>query len=290
MAENAWTNVSIVESIYQMCKQQDQTYSGSFIDDDTGERGVWAMVTDGHGTDTCINYLRSITQDMLNKIVGSTMPVENLANEFNNKSSISYYESTGATMCLVKIYTDRIVFINSGDSQAAMYKNGVLEFITEQHNSFNPKERARLEAKYPGFEYRAANNIEVFDNDKLCGITGQYALFNGINLLATTQALGHHNMTGFAPDITTFVFEPEDKIQIIICSDGFWDMVNKNNPQEILSFANKTAEELSQFAVARWRQTWNMYNTKEDEEPSYVGTFTESNYDDVCAVKIDINP
>ena len=110
-------NIEIDMGLVQLCKGQDQTYSGVFIDEETGEEGKWAMVTDGHGTNTCINFLRKIKQEKLNEIVGKQSPVETMAKYVNENAHIQKMESSGATMCLVKIYKDnKIAKIRTSDS------------------------------------------------------------------------------------------------------------------------------------------------------------------------------
>jgi len=55
--------VIIKESIEQMDKFQDQTYSGNGIDIKSGKNFKYAMITDGHGKNDCIDILRNISKD-----------------------------------------------------------------------------------------------------------------------------------------------------------------------------------------------------------------------------------
>jgi len=270
-----------------MDKGQDQTYSGVFQDEETGEEGYWGLITDGHGTNKCIEFLRSIPQETLNGIVGSKTPVENLASHINRNITIHTNESSGATMCLVKIYKDRIMVINCGDSQACVYKNGEQVFLSYEHNYYNEKERQRLEKM--STKYQNSNNIEVITETKLCGVPSHYALFPPNLALASTQALGHNGRTGYAPDITVISYETGDSLQVIIGSDGFWDMILKGNISEMNSFASKTGEQLVQFAVGRWLQEWEMYIDKTTTVFEKCA-FDRNECDDVSIVKIDITP
>ena len=229
MATNAETHVvSIGESVEQMCKLQDQSYSGNFVDDDTGEIGKWAMITDGHGTNTCIRFLREIPNDIMSRFIGTNNPVITLSKYVNNRAGIRIYECSGATMCLLKVYSDRVVCFNCGDSQAAIYKNGKLEFLSVEHNWFNPREKQRLYMMYQNIRFIQGNNIEVASENKLISAYSEYACFPYSNIrLALTQAIGHCGRTGYAPDITTIHFEPNDTVNVVIGSDGFWDMLMK---------------------------------------------------------------
>jgi len=277
---------SINESAEQLSACQDQTFQGDFIDESTGETGKWAMVTDGHGSDICINFIRSIP---LNHFMGKPNPVEALAEHINLNADIPHFECSGSTICLVKVYSDRVVCINAGDSQAAVYKNGELVFMTEEHNPSNKKERERLET-IPGFRYLSSNNIKVVSPTQLRGITTEYACWPDGLKLAITQALGHNSRTGLAPDVTTIYYDQTDALQVVIGSDGLWDMVNKDDPEELNAFATMTSDQVVTFATNRWKQMWDM--APEDTPDTWTKSrFTRScDFDDVCAVKIDIAP
>lgn len=279
--------ISITESLEQMDKGQDQTYSGVFRDEETDEEGQWGLITDGHGTNKCIDFLRSIPQTTLNEIVGSKTPVENLAAHINRNASIPIHESSGATMCLAKVYKDRVMVINCGDSQACVYKNGEQVFLSEEHTCSNEKERQRLEKM--GIKYQPSGNIEVVAETKLCGVSSQYAVFPPNFTLASTQSLGHNGRTGYDPDVTMIPYEPGDTIQVVIGSDGFWDMIIKGNNSEMNSFASKTSDELLKFSVGRWLQEWEMYRDK-TTKIFHKCAYTRNQCDDVSVVKIDIIP
>jgi len=282
-------NVSIKSSVEKMCKGQDQGYHGIFIDDETGETGKWGMITDGHGSNTCINYLRRIPQNELNKALGTPSPGETLFKMVNQFSNVWSQECSGATMCLVKIYTDRVVCINIGDSQAAIYKNGELVFLTETHDGFNEKDIARLKKENPSIDFYASQTIEITGDGKMYSVPSRYVIHNSNITLALTQALGHCGITGCAPDTTTIPYGSEDTVRVIIGSDGFWDMVAQKDSAEVLSFADKSSDELLKLALDRWLQPWEMCRDRE------VGTFETGSFrkeecDDVGVVKIDIVP
>jgi hypothetical protein len=282
-------NVSIDSSVEEMCKGQDHAYHGIFIDEDTGETGKWGMITDGHGSNTCINYLRSIPQIDMNKVMGNASPAEALFKMVNRFAEIWSREVSGATMCLVKIYRDRVVCINVGDSQAAVYKNGELAFITETHDSFNEKEIARLNKENPNIDFYVSQSIEITTDGKMHSVPSRYVIHNTNITLALTQALGHCGITGCAPDTTTIPYGPEDTVRIVIGSDGFWDMVVQKDAAEVLSFGDKSSDELLKFSVDRWLQPWEMCRDREAGKFE-TGSFRKEECDDVGVLKIDIVP
>jgi len=282
-------SVSIGNSVRQMCKRQDQAYQGIFIDEETGEKGKWAMITDGHGNDKCIAYLRSIPQAELDKVVGLKNPAETLFAMVNKNVLLRLHESSGATLNLVKVYSDRLVCINMGDSQAAVYKNGELVFLTEFHDSSNPVERQRLMKENPSVGYFPSKSCVVTTDGKMYQADAEYIHHTSYVILALTQALGHRGVTGCAPTTTTISYGPEDTVRVVIASDGFWDMVAENAPEEKLRFADMSSDELLNFAVDRWLQPWDMYMNR-DKPEFQTCSYTTNECDDVCVVKIDILP
>jgi serine/threonine protein phosphatase PrpC len=282
-------NINIDMGVAQLSKGQDQTYRGVFIDEDTGEHGKWAMVTDGHGSNTCINFLRSIRPEKLNEIIGKTAPVEYLAKYINENANIRKFESSGATMCLVKIYKNRILCINCGDSRVMVLKNDKKVFFSKEHNSFNLNERRRIEACYPGVKIEKTINIKIVSETKMIGIIGEYIDFPSGTCLMMSQALGHNGNTGYSPDYETIYYKENDKLKIIIGTDGLWEMVLKDNENEISRIAKMSCKDLLDFAVKRWLQEWEMY--KDIEAESYVKcSYKEHECDDVGIVTVDIVP
>lgn len=284
--------IYITSALKQMCKHQDQTYQGIFKDADTGEEGRWGMITDGHGTSSCIRFLRGISQEKLDEIMGTLHPVENLAELINVSGFVSMFENSGATMCLVKVYNDRIVCINAGDSQAAVYRNGKLEFLSQEHTPNCPSERARLNQNFPGIKYTICPNIQVIQSDSLIQIESEYAIWPSKLTLACTQALGHRGQTGFAPDVTVIPYGPGENIQVVIGSDGLWDIVLKENQEEIELLGSQSSQEIVDFARDRWMQEWNQAPLPlEGEERVFIKCrYVESETDDIGVVKIDIVP
>ena len=152
--------VSIEERIQQMDKFQDQTYSGEGIDIKSGKPFKYAMVTDGHGTNACINILRGISKSEMAIILGGEDPVRVLAEYIDSKTQ-SIAKVSGATMCLAKIFDDNIECINCGDSQVAIFKDGALVHLSKEHNYENVEERTRLLAMNAGITFEESRGIKV---------------------------------------------------------------------------------------------------------------------------------
>ena len=226
-------NFKITSKINQLSKGQDHIY----IDDTydlSGEKCSICVVFDGHGDDKVINFISSIPTIQMNKLLIEPNPVETLANYINENVVYNKNSSSGSTMCMVKIYSNRIECINCGDSQVAIYKNGSLHFISKEHNYKNKKERKRLISDNVNFI--ESGNIKMVNTNTLISVYSEYAewdLPNRYMKLACTQALGHNNMTGYNPDYTTIPLTIEDTFKVIIGSDGLWDMVMVENETDV---------------------------------------------------------
>lgn len=279
--------VVIEERIQQMDKFQDQTYSGEGIDIKSGEAFKYAMVTDGHGKNDCINCLRKITKNDMSLILSQEDPVQVLAEYIHSK--INIYNSGGATMCFAKIFDDHIDCINCGDSKIVVFKDGALVHLSKEHNWENDEERTRLLAMNPNITFEKSRGIKVFSETKLLGSYSEYVVWPDGQRLACTQALGNNMKTGYAPDCVSIPIEPGSTYKVLIGSDGVWDMVMKDIPEDILRFASMTADEVLTFIKDRWLQEWDMAPL-DSPEKTKKGKYQTWDCDDISLVLVDIIP
>ena len=278
--------VTVSTCIQQMHKSQDQTYEGTSVDDATGETFHYGMVTDGHGGDGCIQYLRSLSQQKLAEIIGKRNPVETMA-EIVNKNVKGAF-CGGATMCLAKVYKDRIECINCGDSRVAIFKNGELIYLSNEHNWENQEERDRIIAK-GGITFTPSRHIKIINKTQMVSKYSEYAKWESDNtMLACTQALGSNGKTGYAPDHEIIPIIPGESYKVVIGSDGIWDMIIYEDIEDITQLANMNATEGVTFIISRWLQEWEMQEIGETE--FYKARYTRNQCDDVCMVAMDITP
>ena len=281
--------MTISSSTNQLCKCQDYTYIDD-ITDIVGEECKVCIVFDGHGNSAVINFIRSIPNNTMNKLISVKNPVENLAKYININLVYNKNIVTGSTMCLVKIYSNRIECVNCGDSQVAIFKNGSLEYMNKEHNFSNEKERERLKDTV---NYIPSNNIKMVEIDKLISVYSEYIEWespNGEILLACTQALGHNGITGYDPEYKTIPIIAGDKYKIIIGSDGLWDMVMVNNESDMKKLSTKNADELMDQTTNRWLQKWNMQDVLNNNPDIRECNFTSKQCDDVAIIVADIIP
>jgi serine/threonine protein phosphatase PrpC len=279
--------VSLSEFMQGMDKFQDHTYIGDSKDEETGEAFKYAMVTDGHGADICTNILLSTSLDKIAEMVGKNDPVGTVAEYINSRIPKFCQLGTGATMCLVKVYKDRIVCINSGDSQAYVYCDGDLVFKTKEHTAFNEEEVARLKAMNPDIDFTSSNSFNVVSENRLVQCSSKYVHWPDGQRLAPTQALGHGGRTGYAPDKTTIPIEAGRSYQVIVGSDGIWDMMVKDSVEDAERLWGLDAAEVVRFARDRWLQEWEMV-TFANPDRVIRNSFKPSECDDMCASVVQI--
>lgn len=279
--------VDMNAKINQLSKKQDYIIIEQAIDK-TGELFNWCAVFDGHGSDDCIRFIREIPLETMSEFIISDRPIENLAKYINNNLKLRV--CSGSTMCLIKIYQNRIVCINCGDSQAAIYKNGNLEFISEEHSFKNKKEKIRLANNV---SYVASSDIKMADVNTLISVYSEYIEWDNIEnytKLACSQALGHNGITGCVPDTVIIPITHGDKYKIIVGSDGLWDMVIKENKQDMLQLYDMDADSIMKQTTERWLQQWMMLDVLNNDPTIHYATYNPQQCDDIALVVADIIP
>ena len=245
----------------------------------------WILVLDGHGTNKCIDFLK--TYEWNDIVLREKEPLKYIRTQFVKFRQIGYdFSRSGSTFSLVEIYKNKIRCTNIGDSQTAVFKNNELVYINKKHNLQNELERNRVKYKLdqnnPSIKYEQhtiieENQLYFFDID-------YYAVFmNGLTL-TVTQALGHNNYLDCIPEIQTIYYnnindnnDNNDKIKIVIGSDGFWDMISleKKRFNDIQDLLTLNSQELSEIVEKRWKQTWNCTHLGETHAVNF------SNIDDI---------
>ena len=283
---NKEEKIIITEHIRQLCKGQDYTISGETIYNN--EKIKYAAVFDGHGTNSVINFIRQMTKEKMNEIMATKCPGTALYNYINASYICKPNESSGSTMCLARIFLNYIEIINIGDSRAVIFKNNKIEFISQEHNYDNISEyyRIKKENKFKYFEN--TYNIKMIAQNLLESTIKKFVIFNDGSGLALTQSLGHCGKTGIKPSYSKIFYKNEDSIRIILGSDGFFDMIIKNNndnnflQSDLLEIIDLPGQIIINRAVDRWLQKWNIKNDINTVK------FQNEECDDVSIVVIDI--
>jgi len=280
-------NIQISSALEQMFKEQDYICQGIGLDAASGESFQWTMLNDGHGTNSCINFIRSIPDAKKSELISQTDPIAALAKYIDSSNCVRLYEISGATAVITKCYSNRAEVITCGDSQAVVFKNGQIVHITKEHNCNNEAERIRvLEA---GRSFNKSSNIQVISHNEIKKIPAEYVIFaNPMNfILACTQALGHNSITGYAPDKYVVEFEDDANYKIVLGSDGLFDMTMLDDESDIAILSEYKADEIALWCKKRWLQTW--YAHSELQSNNKVSfQYEKEQCDDISVATIEI--
>ena len=295
--------IQIDEKIVQLFKRQDHIITGSGKVTSTGESFQYLATFDGHGENYCIDFIRnSITREAMDAIMESDTPVQTLAGLINAPNAEGKYvvplhnSTSGSTMCLVKIYTDRAVFHCLGDSRMMCIIDNECVFFSKEHKSHsNPEEKARVIAA--GATCIPAGNIQVLTPTRITPSVEEYVCYpsNASIRLAMTRCLGHNmgkstDALICEPEITTIPFTASNHVRILSGSDGFWDMILLDDEGDMSALRTQSCVALVDKVVMRWKQKWVVVL---DEYPGkfFGQQFTEPReWDDVSLGLVTITP
>jgi serine/threonine protein phosphatase PrpC len=285
--DEAVSKVTIQCKEIQMSKLQDFAVSGETIDLVTGEPIKWAGVFDGHGSNEVITFLRAIEQDRWAVIMARPCPGRYLWNIINDSVPLYGMKNSGSTMCVTKLFHDHAEIIIVGDSQAAVYKNGELVLFTEAHYHENLAEVHRLKQHDPNIRFVDSTSIRVESATRIVNCRSKYTLYPSGKTLAPTQALGHGGATGCEPTHYVVTFEKTDELKVLMASDGVWDMMMDNCPDEMREIGQLDADGLTRKAYDRWLQPWEMVDTITKPDFVYKGVrYTKAQGDDISVAMI----
>ena len=213
-------------------KNQDFVGTGRIQDID------YIFAFDGHGTDKVIHQIRSMNMD---DIASASNPVLAV-----HERLVGDTYRSGATMAFARIQGNRVETYNCGDSQVHVYVNGTRVHHSTTHTFTNFEEIKRTQSRVSSIKPTKAP-FPVSDTviQDVLSPTGRFVTGEE---LVPSQALGHNDMTGLAPEYFTVTVSPTDHLRIIVGSDGFWDM--------LVDPSKGTAKALTQEAHRRWMQTW----------------------------------
>ena len=213
-------------------KNQDFVGTGRIQDID------YIFAFDGHGTDKVIHQIRNMNMD---DIASASNPVLAV-----HERLVGDTYRSGATMAFARIQGNRVETYNCGDSQVHVYVNGTRVHHSTTHTFTNFEEIKRTQSRVSSIKPTKAP-FPVSDTviQDVLSPTGRFVTGEE---LVPSQALGHNDMTGLAPEYFTVTVSPTDHLRIVVGSDGFWDM--------LVDPSKGTAKALTQEAHRRWMQTW----------------------------------
>ena len=276
---------TIESCVKGLSKNQDVVVTGK-----KGEEYFWIVCCDGHGNNTFVDILKALDWKEIMEHPDSYYYMQ------SKLSTCHYTINSGSTLCMVKIFEDKIECISIGDSRVFIYKNEEMEYTNTPHLYSNEAEHRRLGSsttvKISNVRYElfpAITSETSMKQKPLSYITFLQKNTNNMNsvVLAMTQSIGHYNITGFAPEFKTIKYDSHmDHIRVIVGTDGFFDMClventgtsaeeeagREKDKQDLLQL---TAEELADKAEKRWKQQWKYYYGG----PKFPNLFEETAFD-----------
>lgn len=316
------TSGLLCNTTLNIAKGQDLSLSG-YSCDANGDF-AYILLADGHGHGTFINTLSSNDfswenvlryQDEITMLSAINTQVYALIAEKDYD-----FSNDGTTLSIVKIYekTKTIKCYWIGDSQIRIYKNKQEVFKSKNHNYQNKKEQLRLSSSDIHFDIKKVPSFQVVDNTvftmkKFPQI--HYFQNNKCEKMMLTRSLGHNELLSPQFQTKTIIYSEHDEINIIVASDGFWDIFptskNSNGNQENIykktgdqnqrNQTNETNEQnetssqnnscvtskksasylLAKTAEDRWRQKWQQLSNKKPHARYTTKLLPKSSYDDI---------
>lgn len=284
--------IIIEKAVKQLCKGQDLPCCGKFTEKETGKKGDFVAVYDGHGGNGCIDFIRTLDQE---EIMSEIKPVDFVVEkimEYRKKTNKSMKDS-GSTFVYAKIFTEDedgsglgyIHIGNVADSELVVYINGERIYMTTPQISTTPGEMERLkrENRVDKFAPRRLQSKPFIHADDKITMEDSYSInFCGMKSIVPSQSLGHNELTGYNPEYKILTFDlKKDYVKIVCASDGLWDILNLKLEKDEQSLITMGAESLASLAERLWKQEWKYCYQKEDMNKFKMEKFPEYGYDDI---------
>ena len=275
-----------------LSKDQDIVRTGK-----KGEEYFWIVCCDGHGNNTFVDILKHLDWREIMEQPNSYYQMQ------YKLSKYSYSILSGSTLCMVKIFADKIECVSVGDSRILVYKNGEMEYTNTSHNYSKEAEQERLAAsattnvsvKYDMFPAIATGSTRKQKQLSYVTYTDKTNPNKKVTL-AMTQSIGHYNITGFAPEFKTIPYSSDtDHIRVIVGTDGFFDMclVTESTGDSPEEQEGRDADKedlltlnallLATKAELRWKQVWKYYYGGEKRPELFQETkFDKNSIDDIA--------
>lgn len=242
--------------VIQASTKQDMSFSGKAYDNSFD----YVIAVDNHGR---LNN-RFMLMDIFELMDWSTFLLnENWKQLLIEKTCSDDSADVGCTFTIIKIYPDKFVIDWIGDSSGKIYDiDEKKELWRTKDHDYNNKEDVENLIK-EGFWVKIGWDVIVKDSSTVVSVKSKTLKKNneGLNM---TRSLGHSGI--FASSLMNFDSEtiernPEKNYKVIVGTDGLWQMTCKDDI-EYLSSKEHDASDISEFALSRWKQSWNWDNSK----------------------------
>ena len=277
-------------------KMQDRAFVFPRIVDENGELFDAMYNFDGHGTSSVINTIDKIPLEEIAKLKYPLAEILQIL-DLEAKKHPYGFKGSGATYSLTRIYSNRIVVNYCGDCEVLIFKNGKKVLETIPHNVYNPSEMERIKKVCWKNVENTGKDLSLLSKTSVTmKESKQIALHNPTTnryeiSLGPTMAIGHNRITGYdfvdeiegaLPDYI-IEYGPEDEITVVQGSDGVWDMIIKDDPEDINDMLTLNAVELVEKIRARWFQEWDYIADVSKPDKIKKTKLSPSNPDDISA-------
>jgi hypothetical protein len=277
--------ICIEHAVIPLGKKQDYITSGTCIDEETDEFCYWIAAFDGHGTDDVIQTIRNM--DMASYVCSSN-PIQKIEQRIASVSNLSKHKTrwicSGSTVSIVKVFSDKIVCMNSGDSQTAVFIEDDLVYINTPHTMDNMAEVERVKRVIPDHYVLQVPKYVISTVSSMKKAETTYIVYSEPERMCmVTQSLGHLQMLPCEPEVKIVEYKQHQNIVVFVGTDGFFDMTLLDDAKEVMDMKNNSAVDSAKKVEQRWaKQDWRI----EGEEEG--GGFDEKNRDDIGVGKITL--
>lgn len=285
-------------------KMQDRVFTFKGLLDYNGEEMDALYTFDGHGTSKVIHTIEKMPLEEIAKDKYPLAEILRLLDERGlelNKNRTHFMKGlkgSGSTYVLTRVYKNRLVVNYCGDSEVVVFKNGIKVLETMPHNVYNTAEMDRTTKVCTKNCIEDGNDLSLISKDSLTMVKSNRIVLNDPvtmryqTTLGPTMALGHNRVTGYdfvdgvqgaVPDYIV-EFEDTDEIILVQGSDGLWDMIIKDDPDDTNDLLTLNAIELVEKYRERWFQTWNYIADTKKPEVVIKTPLKLADPDDIAAV------
>ena len=210
----------------------------------------YLIIMDGHGPGKCITKLKEMNWS----VIIDKSSAKEILTAINREILINcpLLKGDGSTISIVKIYSNKIQVYWLGDSQVHLQVDGNY-YKTNNHNTSNPDECAR--------ETKIVTLNDTFNVVSATGCTvkkGTYFMLSNDDILTVSRSLGHNFVTYQQFEEMEIPLLPTSTFKILAATDGLYDMLYEEDPLNM--YPDYTAEDFTNLAKMRWKQTWAIQN------------------------------
>jgi serine/threonine protein phosphatase PrpC len=281
-------SVSMSKAENQMSKGQDENFVGLAIHPETKEHVHWMFNFDGHGSNHCIRKIRATNPV---QFLFEPDPIAALSDYLFEEKAIPENISSGAVVVLAMIYQTRIEIYTCGDSQAIVYKDGEMVYLSVPHDSEREDEKVRVVTN-PNVSRidTTATSMKLLTPSIGTMRPSSYVVYKDGNMLAPTRAIGHNNKVFHDSELHIIDMESTSEYRVVLGSDGVFDLLFLENEDDRQVLAQGNADDVVNFYTKRWLQEWSYYKNDTDVEPTQVFKYRREDCDDLSACVAKILP